>query len=213
MARSVIFVNNDPVDWVLDELDGRVVSGSDVLDVTVEVTDDELMHAIQTGLGLDFKDDPNGRYLRINGLDKTSAESLNYGNMAEGPDPAPHAIGGGDHTPSTLAQLNAKVSDAVLDDSGDPRDPNAHASSHKPGGSDEVATATPAVDAIPKSGSIVPTIHPDWIQDATETQKGKGRTRGQQGERTQRGGPGERRPTLRRKDAYGAQGHAQERGR
>ena len=39
-----------------------------------------------------------------------------------------HGIGSGsDHTSATLAQLNALVSDATLDDSGDPRDPNAHA--------------------------------------------------------------------------------------
>ncbi len=37
-----------------------------------------------------------------------------------------HAIGGADHTASTLANLNTKVSDATLDDSGDPRnDPDA----------------------------------------------------------------------------------------
>ena len=51
--------------------------------------------------------------------------------------------------------------------------PNLHAVTHKPGGTDEVGTALPAVDAIPKSGSLVPTIHPDWIQDATELVKGK----------------------------------------
>lgn len=37
-----------------------------------------------------------------------------------------HALGGGDHTSATLAQLNALVSDATLDDSGGPRtDPDA----------------------------------------------------------------------------------------
>ena len=40
--------------------------------------------------------------------------------------PVAHAIGGADHTADTLANLNSKVSDATLDDSGDPRDPNAH---------------------------------------------------------------------------------------
>lgn len=149
MARSVIFVNDmgGPIldEWVLDELDGRVVPDGGTLDVTDEVTDDELMHAIQSGLGLEFID--GKRYLRINGIDKTAAESLNYGNMAEGPDPAPHAIGGSDHTPSTLAELNAKVSDAVLDDAGDPRDPTAHASTHV-GGSDPIAEATPSVSGL-----------------------------------------------------------------
>lgn len=55
-------------------------------------------------------------------------------------------IGGG-----TLAQLNAKVTDATLDDSGDPRTPSLHAASHQHGGTDEVATATGAANQIPKA--------------------------------------------------------------
>ena len=43
------------------------------------------------------------------------------------------------------------VTDATLDDAGDPRDPNAHAGTHQHGGADEVATATPAANAIPKA--------------------------------------------------------------
>lgn len=38
----------------------------------------------------------------------------------------------------TLAELNAIVGDATLDDAGDPRDPNAHAASHKALGSDAI---------------------------------------------------------------------------
>ena len=83
MARSVIFVNNDPADWVLDELGARVVPGSGSLDVSLEISDNELTHAIQIGLGLEFKDDPNGRYLRINGIDRTAAESLGYGDQSD----------------------------------------------------------------------------------------------------------------------------------
>lgn len=144
MARSVIFVNDmgGPVldEWVLDELDGRVVPDGGTLDVTDEVSDDELMHAIQRGLGAEFI--TGKRYLRINGIDKTADESLNYGNMAEGPDPAPHSLGGGDHIADTLANLNTKLTDATLDDAGDPRDPTAHAGTHV-GGSDAIAPATP----------------------------------------------------------------------
>ncbi len=40
---------------------------------------------------------------------------------------SPHAMGGGDHTADTLANLNTKVSDATLDDSGASRPPTAHA--------------------------------------------------------------------------------------
>jgi len=50
--------------------------------------------------------------------------------------PQAHLLGA--HTEDTLANLNAKVSDATLDDSGDPRDPNAHAPDHKDGGGDEL---------------------------------------------------------------------------
>jgi len=37
-----------------------------------------------------------------------------------------HDLGGALHNADTIAALNAKISDATLDDSGDPRDPNAH---------------------------------------------------------------------------------------
>ena len=50
--------------------------------------------------------------------------------------PQAHLIGG--HTTDTLANLNAKVTDATLDDSGDSRDPNAHATDHKDGGGDDL---------------------------------------------------------------------------
>jgi len=49
-----------------------------------------------------------------------------------------HDLGGSEHNADTLANLNAKITDATLDDSGDPRDPNAHAASHENGGSDEI---------------------------------------------------------------------------
>lgn len=52
-----------------------------------------------------------------------------------------HALGGAAHSADTLANLNSKVSDATLDDSGDPRDPNSHASSHQDGGGDEISVA------------------------------------------------------------------------
>lgn len=50
--------------------------------------------------------------------------------------PTAHLLGS--HTTDTLANLNAKVTDATLDDSGDPRDPNAHNTSHQNGGGDEI---------------------------------------------------------------------------
>lgn len=119
------------------------------------------------------------------GTSNESSASDHVHNMPDAADvgaaPSPHAIGGSDHSSDTLANLNTKISDATLDDSGDPRDPNAHSSSHENGGSDEisvaglsgtladpqtptahasthqhggadeVATATPAANAIPKA--------------------------------------------------------------
>lgn len=64
-----------------------------------------------------------------------------------------HALGGSLHTPDTLANLNTKVSDATLDDASAARTPTAHASAHQDGGADEVATATPGANVIPKAGA------------------------------------------------------------
>ena len=47
-------------------------------------------------------------------------------DQAESAVPAAHDLGGAQHNADTLADLNAKISNATLDDSGDPRDPNAH---------------------------------------------------------------------------------------
>jgi len=65
--------------------------------------------------------------------------------------------------------------DARLSDS---RDPNAHAASHQDGGSDEVATATPAPNAIPKADGAglldawVSAILPGLVVDVTDPQNG-----------------------------------------
>ena len=66
----------------------------------------------------------------------------------------PHDIGGASHNPSTLAELNTKVSDATLDDVNDPRDPKAHASTHLPSGSDPITTAAASgLDADSTNGA------------------------------------------------------------
>jgi len=49
-----------------------------------------------------------------------------------------HALGGDAHSADSLANLNAKVSDATLDDISGTRTPTAHASSHSDGGADEI---------------------------------------------------------------------------
>lgn len=61
----------------------------------------------------------------------------------------PHKLGGVSHDADTLAGLNAKISDATLDDSGDPRTPAAHATDHEPGGGDAMA-----VDVVAGTGSL-----------------------------------------------------------
>lgn len=103
----------------------------------------------------------------------------------------------------TLAQLNAAVSDATLDDSSDPRTPTAHASTHENGGSDEidvgglsgvladpqtaaahaashqdsgadeVAVAASAANAIPKANASGQ-FAAGWIDDASHGNRGGG---------------------------------------
>jgi hypothetical protein len=51
----------------------------------------------------------------------------------------PHGTDLGNLGAGTLADLNAAVTDATLDDAGDPRDPTAHASTHATGGGDDIA--------------------------------------------------------------------------
>ena len=53
--------------------------------------------------------------------------------------PQAHLLGS--HTTDTLVNLNAKVTDATLDDSSDPRTPNVHKTSHEDGGADEISVA------------------------------------------------------------------------
>jgi len=71
------------------------------------------------------------------GLDKISVHLLT-GLLATPQIPSAHAIAGAKHTASLLAQLNALLSDATLDDSSASRTPSAHKASHEDGGSDEI---------------------------------------------------------------------------
>lgn len=71
------------------------------------------------------------------GTDEISVEGLS-GQLGDEQTVAAHDLGGDKHNAATLAQLNAKVSDATLDDSGDARTPTAHKASHQSGGSDEM---------------------------------------------------------------------------
>jgi len=62
---------------------------------------------------------------------------------------SPHALGGSDHSSATLAELNALVSNATLDDQGSSRTPLAHKDSHKSGGTDPFAS-TDLLEAVAK---------------------------------------------------------------
>lgn len=71
------------------------------------------------------------------GDDEISVAALS-GELADDQPAKAHALGGAKHTAATLAELNAKVSDATLDDSSDSRTPAAHKASHQDGGTDEI---------------------------------------------------------------------------
>jgi len=67
-----------------------------------------------------------GDFLLIeDGADSDNKKKVDIANLPAGA-PAAHAIGGAQHTPSLLADLNTKVSDATLDDSSASRPPTAH---------------------------------------------------------------------------------------
>jgi len=72
------------------------------------------------------------------GTDEISAASLS-GELADDQPPKAHALGGAKHTVATLAELNAKVSDATLDKHTDSRTPTAHKTAHQDGGTDEIS--------------------------------------------------------------------------
>lgn len=90
---------------------------------------------------------------RVNDLPNIAQDNIWKGDGSGVPQSVAfaHALGGAGHTADTLANLNSKVSDATLDDSSATRTPSAHAAAHQDGGADEVATTTPAANAIPKA--------------------------------------------------------------
>jgi len=75
--------------------------------------------------------------------------AVNLGGMAIITADQVFALAGTDGTPSNINKY-VTDSDSRMTDA---RMPTAHAASHQNGGSDEVATATPAANAIPKAGA------------------------------------------------------------
>ena len=62
---------------------------------------------------------PHDQYATDVRVDELEADDV-------GAAPTPHTIGGSHHSSDTLANLNAKISNATLDDSGSPRTPTSH---------------------------------------------------------------------------------------
>lgn len=71
------------------------------------------------------------------GTDEIDVTGLG-GKLADDQPIEAHALGSAKHTAATLAELNAKVSDATLDKDTDTRTPTAHKASHQNGGTDEI---------------------------------------------------------------------------
>lgn len=101
--------------------------------VTVDDTGNVGVPALATVDGRDVSAD--GNVLDTHVADTTNPHATDLGNLGTG----------------TLAELNAVVTDATLDDASAARTPLSHAASHQHSGTDEVATATPAANAIPKA--------------------------------------------------------------
>jgi len=104
--------------------------GGDELDLTSMKADSIAEKTGDTGVTVDtclIKDGKVADSNKLEGSDKATVQ-----------DHAPKAHLLGVHTEDTLANLNAKVSDATLDKNTDKRDPNAHAADHKNGAGDEL---------------------------------------------------------------------------
>ncbi len=67
-----------------------------------------------------------------------------------------HAFGGAEHIADILANVNSKISDATLDDSGDARPPLAHAASHSNAGSDEITVENLGTASVDTSAALRP---------------------------------------------------------
>jgi len=82
-----------------------------------------------------------------------------YEHRVPGGAGAPHAIGGDQHTASTLSELNAKLSDASLDAAGTTRPPTAHG--HTPGecGADAAGSAEAVAEALGLHAAKATEVH------------------------------------------------------
>lgn len=132
--------------YVVDD-DSRLatISQDDQVKVSpADTTTDYLFNKVEDGDGI-------LRSIQNGGADENLLLECDFGTLAatvcegndarlsDDRDPNQHGLGdGARHSSATLAELNALVSGATLDDSSSPRDPNAHAASHNDGGADEL---------------------------------------------------------------------------
>ena len=86
------------------------------------------------------------------GSDEINVSNLS-GALADAQTPAVHSLGGSEHSADTLANLNAKISDATLDGSGSTRPPTTHGADHVSTGSDAIPDAVAAGASGLLSGS------------------------------------------------------------
>jgi len=122
---------------ILAEIAGRIgtllgYDGTDFRNLLVDA-DGNLRVTIMTfRIGLHGETHENG------GDDEIDVTGLS-GVLGDDQPSIAHTLGGAKHLEDTLADLNTKISDANVDDDGDPRDPKDHAANHENGGGDEIS--------------------------------------------------------------------------
>lgn len=101
----------------------------------------------------------NGKQAAITGAPGTWAHQSTH--LSNGSDPLAAATTTVRGTVTTTTSNSQAVS---TDDARNTnaRTPTAHATSHQPGGADEIATETPAINSIPKTGASASTLDPEW---------------------------------------------------
>jgi len=76
----------------------------------------------------------------------------------------PHSVNLNDIGPFNLANLNANINDANLDDSDSPRTPTSHSTSHEADGSDEIDGDKLDIDFVPQN--YVPNTEPSEVDSS-----------------------------------------------
>ena len=121
----------------------------------------ELVHSALSGAELH---DPKAHKTshQNGGGDEISVTGLS-GELADDQPPKAHDLGGADHNADTLANLNAKISDATLDTNTATRTPSAHKTFHENTGGDEISVAglsgELADDQPPKAHDLAGSAH------------------------------------------------------